>query len=86
MLPKRSTPVDQNFLSENTHSQLSVTIFRTSRNLLGTQKSLSVYTKKKSQNYETHKPPPLWLHFGAISRNVLTSQRGLYGFSNFKVV
>ena len=40
MLPKRSTPVDQNFLSENTHSQLSVTTFRASRNLLGTQKSL----------------------------------------------
>ena len=40
MLPKRSTPVDQKFLSENTHSQLSVTIFIASRNLLGAQKSL----------------------------------------------
>ena len=40
MLPKRSTPVDQNLASESVHSQLSVAIFRVSRNLLGAQESL----------------------------------------------
>ena len=40
MLPKRSTPVDQNLGSESIHSQLSVAIFRASRNLLGAQESL----------------------------------------------
>ena len=40
MLPKRSTPVDQNLGSESIHSQLSVAIFRVSRNLLGAQESL----------------------------------------------
>ena len=43
MLPKRSTPVDQNFSSENTHSQLSVAIFRALRNRLGAQKSLMYF-------------------------------------------
>ena len=66
MLPKRSTPVDQNFLSENTHSQLSVAIFIASRNLLGARKVL--YTKKKSQNGKTQKQPPLWSYFCAIYR------------------
>ena len=40
MLPKTSTPVDQNFSSESTHSQLSVAIFTAPRNLLRTQESL----------------------------------------------
>ena len=40
MLPKRSTPVDQNLVSKSIHSQLSVAIFRASRNLLGAQESL----------------------------------------------
>ena len=40
MLPKRSTPVDQNLGSESIHSQLSVAIFIASRNLLGAQESL----------------------------------------------
>ena len=40
MLPKRSTPVDQNLGSERIDSQLSVAIFRASRNLLGAQESL----------------------------------------------
>ena len=56
MLPKRSTPVDQNFSSENTHSQLSVAIFIASRNLLGAWESL-IY-KKKCQNGKTQKQPP----------------------------
>ena len=43
MLPKRSTPVDQNLGSESTHSQLSVAIFRALRNLLVTQKSLMYF-------------------------------------------
>ena len=38
MLPKRSTPVDQTLGSKSIHSQLSVAIFITSRNLLGAQK------------------------------------------------
>ena len=40
MLPKRSTPVDQNLGSESIDSQLSVAIFRASRNVLGARKSL----------------------------------------------
>ena len=40
MLPKRSTPVDKNLGSESIHSQLSVAIFRVSRNLLGAQENL----------------------------------------------
>ena len=40
MLPKRSTPVDQNFSFESTNSQLSVAIFTACRNLLGAQESL----------------------------------------------
>ena len=40
MLPKRSTPVDQNLGSESIHSQLSVAIFMAPRNLLEAQKSL----------------------------------------------
>ena len=40
MLPKRSTPVDQNLGSESIHSQLSVAIFIASRNLLVAQESL----------------------------------------------
>ena len=43
MLPKRSTPVDQNLGSESTHSQLSVAIFRALRNRLGAQKSLMYF-------------------------------------------
>ena len=43
MLPKRSTPVDQNLGSESTHSQLSVAIFRALRNRLVTQKSLMYF-------------------------------------------
>ena len=68
MLPKRSTPVDQIFWFESTHSQLSVAIFIASRNLLGLGKVL--YTKKKCQNGSIQKQPPLWLHFGAICRDV----------------
>ena len=64
MLPKRSTPVDQNLESKSTHSQLSVAIFIARRIHLGPQKS--VIYEKKSKNYETHKQPPLWLHFGTI--------------------
>ena len=64
MLPKRSTPVEQNFSSENTHSQLSVAIFIASRNLLGALESL-IY-KKKCQNGKTQKQPPLWSYFCAI--------------------
>ena len=55
MLPKRSTPVEQNFLSENTHSQLSVAIFIASRNLLGARESL-IYNKK-CQNGSIQKQP-----------------------------
>ena len=67
MLPKRSTPVDQNFLSENTHSQLSVAIFIASRNLLGARESL-IY-KKKSQNGKTQKqPPPLVIFLRDINK------------------
>ena len=40
MLPKMSTPVDQNLGSESIHSQLSVAIFTAPRNLLGARKSL----------------------------------------------
>ena len=40
MLPERSTPVDQNLGSESIDSQLSVGIFRASRNVLGARKSL----------------------------------------------
>ena len=40
MLPKRSTPVDQNLGSESIHSQLSVAVFIASRNLLVAQESL----------------------------------------------
>ena len=36
-LPKRSTSVDQNFISKIKHSQLSVAIFRVLRNLLVVQ-------------------------------------------------
>ena len=56
MLPKRSTPVDQNLESKSTHSQLSVAIFIARRIHLGAQKS--VIYDKKSKNYETHKQPP----------------------------
>ena len=42
MLPKRSTPVDQNLGSESIHSQLSVAIFTAPRNLLGAQND-SIY-------------------------------------------
>ena len=67
MLPKRSTPVDQNFLSENTHSQLSVAIFIASRNLLGARESL-IY-KKKCQNGKTQKqPPPLVIFLRDIAQ------------------
>ena len=52
MLPKRSTPVDQNLESESIDSQLSLAIFMASRTHLGTQEC-SVY-EKKSKNYETH--------------------------------
>ena len=55
MLPKRSTPVDQNLESKSTHSQLSVAIFIARRIHLGAQKS--VIYDKKSKNYETHKHP-----------------------------
>ena len=66
MLPKRSTPVDQNFSSENTHSQLSVAIFIASRNLLGARESL-IY--KKSPKTAKHRSnPPLWSYFCAISK------------------
>ncbi len=44
MLTKRSTGVDQNFLSESMHSQLSVAIFRAPRSPLGAQKC-SIYEK-----------------------------------------
>ena len=37
MLPKRSTPVDQNLGCESIHSQLSIAIFIASRNLQGAQ-------------------------------------------------
>ena len=40
MLPKRSTPVDQNLGSESMHSQLSIAIFRAPRAHLVAQKSL----------------------------------------------
>ena len=40
MLPKRSTPVDQNLGSEIIHSQLSVAIFRALRSHLVAQRSL----------------------------------------------
>ena len=40
MLPKRSTPVDQNLESESIHSQLSVAIFMASRTHLGTQECM----------------------------------------------
>ena len=40
MLPKRSTPVDQNLESKSTHSQLSVAIFIARRIHLGPQKSV----------------------------------------------
>ena len=40
MLPKRSTPVDQNLVYESIHSQLYVAIFIASRNLLVAQESL----------------------------------------------
>ena len=40
MLPKKWTPIDQNLVSESTHSQLYVAIFTALRNLLVTQKSL----------------------------------------------
>ena len=43
MLPKRSTPVDQNLGSESTHSQLSVAIFRALRNRLVIQKSVMYF-------------------------------------------
>ena len=39
MLPKRSTPVDQNLLVESIHSQLSVAIFTASRTYVVAQKS-----------------------------------------------
>ena len=71
MLPKRSTPVDQNLGSESIHSQLSVAIFIARRIHLGPQKS--VIYEKKSKNYRTHKqPPPFWLHFGTkyLYRNI----------------
>ena len=61
MLPKRSTPVDQNLGSESIDSQLSVAIFIAPRNLLGTWKSL-IY-KKKSKNYGTHNQPILLVTF-----------------------
>ena len=57
MLPKRSTPVDQNLESESIHSQLSVAIFITRKIHLGRHKS--VIYEKKSKNYETHKQPSL---------------------------
>jgi len=38
MLPKRSTPVDQNFGSESMHSQLFIAIFRAPRTHLVAQK------------------------------------------------
>ena len=53
MLPKRSTPVDQNLGSESIHSQLSVAIFRTPRDHLVAQKTL-IYeklSKKESAIY-----------------------------------
>ena len=56
MLPKRSTPVDQNLESKSTHSQLSVAIFIARRIHLVPQKS--VIYEKKSKNYRTHKQPP----------------------------
>ena len=40
MLPKRSTPVDQNLESESIDSNLSVAIFTASRTPLGTQECL----------------------------------------------
>ena len=44
MLPKRSTPVDQNLGSESIHSQLSVAIFRAPRNHLVAEKAF-IYQK-----------------------------------------
>ena len=57
MLPKRSTPVDQNLGSESTHSQLSVAIFRALRNLLVTQKSL-MYFQTCQKGGNPCIPPP----------------------------
>ena len=54
MLPKRSTPVDQNLGSESTHSQLSVAIFRALRNRLGAPKRLMYFQTCQKGVY----PPP----------------------------
>ena len=61
MLPKRSTPVDQNLESKSTHSQLSVAIFIARRIHLGPQKS--VIYEKKSKKCRTHNQPILLVIF-----------------------
>ena len=57
LLPKRSTPVDQNLGSESTDSQLSVAIFKALRNLLVTQKSL-MYFQTCQKGGNPCIPPP----------------------------
>ena len=54
MLPKRSTPVEQNVGSESTHSQLSGAIFRALRDRVGAQKSLMYFQtcQKHSDRYD----------------------------------
>ena len=52
MLPKRSTPVDQNLGSESIHSQLSVAIFRAPRNHLVAEKAF-IYQKISQKGLRT---------------------------------
>ena len=75
MLSKRSTRVDQNFGSESIDSQLSVTIFIASRNLLVALESL-IY-KKKCQNGKTQKqPPPLVIFLRDIEKFFVSLYQG----------
>ena len=64
MLPKRSTPVDQNLESESIGSKLSEAIFMASRTHLGTQKC-SIY-RKKSKKETTRVDLVHWLLLCAI--------------------
>ena len=68
MLPKKSTPVDQNLESESIHSQLSVAIFRAPRSHLISQndnnkkcpKKVSELGKKGTWSKESAIYPKLW--------------------------
>ena len=66
MLPKRSTPVDQNLESESIYSKLSVAIFRASRNLLVTLNDV-IYKKKFQKWLNPWGPAPLVIFWRDIS-------------------